>query len=271
MNKYLKKQLIIGGILFLILLIFGLVIYLLVRPTPSCFDKIQNQGEEGIDCGGPCISCEVLNLKKIQILTGKFIEIEPQIYDVVVKIKNPNFNYGAPKLIYKFNFYNANNELIQTIDDESFILPNQVKYLVKNRIKINGIPVRLTITFKPITWKKISDFTYLNFPIIDKVYSLNTDGIGFSQLSAKIINKTNFNFRKVEIKGVLLDKLGTILAINKTEVNDFLSNETREFRFFWSKSFSGEVASSDIIADTNIFLSENFIKSTEEGIERFQE
>ncbi|MDI3543768.1 MAG: hypothetical protein PWQ28_49 [Candidatus Woesearchaeota archaeon] len=26
-------------------------------PCPSCFDGIQNQGEEGIDCGGPCSPC----------------------------------------------------------------------------------------------------------------------------------------------------------------------------------------------------------------------
>lgn len=25
---------------------------------PSCFDNLQNQNETGIDCGGPCISCE---------------------------------------------------------------------------------------------------------------------------------------------------------------------------------------------------------------------
>ncbi|MBW2987936.1 hypothetical protein KY318_00355, partial [Candidatus Woesearchaeota archaeon] len=28
-------------------------------PCPSCFDGIQNQGEEGVDCGGPCPPCEV--------------------------------------------------------------------------------------------------------------------------------------------------------------------------------------------------------------------
>jgi len=27
------------------------------KPCPSCEDGIQNQGEEGIDCGGPCKPC----------------------------------------------------------------------------------------------------------------------------------------------------------------------------------------------------------------------
>jgi len=25
---------------------------------PNCFDLIQNQGEQGVDCGGPCLPCE---------------------------------------------------------------------------------------------------------------------------------------------------------------------------------------------------------------------
>jgi len=27
------------------------------KPVPDCFDNIQNQGEQGIDCGGPCVPC----------------------------------------------------------------------------------------------------------------------------------------------------------------------------------------------------------------------
>ena len=29
------------------------------KPCPSCYDSIQNQGEEGVDCGGPCPPCPV--------------------------------------------------------------------------------------------------------------------------------------------------------------------------------------------------------------------
>ena len=27
------------------------------KPVPDCFDNIQNQGEKGVDCGGPCVPC----------------------------------------------------------------------------------------------------------------------------------------------------------------------------------------------------------------------
>ena len=27
------------------------------KPCPTCNDGVQNQGETGIDCGGPCTTC----------------------------------------------------------------------------------------------------------------------------------------------------------------------------------------------------------------------
>jgi len=27
------------------------------KPIPDCYDNIQNQGEQGVDCGGPCVPC----------------------------------------------------------------------------------------------------------------------------------------------------------------------------------------------------------------------
>ena len=44
---------------------------------PTCFDGIQNQGEEGVDCGGPCNSCdsEDLNyLRKLGTLRGMWYD-----------------------------------------------------------------------------------------------------------------------------------------------------------------------------------------------------
>lgn len=34
-------------------------------PVPGCFDNIQNQGEFGIDCGGPCAPCPAKITAKI--------------------------------------------------------------------------------------------------------------------------------------------------------------------------------------------------------------
>ena len=54
MNKYTKKQIKIALVYILILAIISTGIFLIISSKgPSCNDKIQNQGEEGVDCGGP--------------------------------------------------------------------------------------------------------------------------------------------------------------------------------------------------------------------------
>ena len=42
-------------VILAIILIVGLPAFLLLYKAPTCFDGKQNQGEGGIDCGGPCV------------------------------------------------------------------------------------------------------------------------------------------------------------------------------------------------------------------------
>lgn len=35
------------------------------KPFPDCFDNMQNQGEQGVDCGGPCFPCGSVLTAKI--------------------------------------------------------------------------------------------------------------------------------------------------------------------------------------------------------------
>lgn len=41
----------------LTLLFFTLLVFVACKPQPSCTDELQNQNENGVDCGGPCIPC----------------------------------------------------------------------------------------------------------------------------------------------------------------------------------------------------------------------
>ncbi|MBK7389722.1 MAG: hypothetical protein IPI23_11835 [Bacteroidetes bacterium] len=37
-------------------------------PTATCSDGIQNQGETGIDCGGPCAACPTATLSNCWVI-----------------------------------------------------------------------------------------------------------------------------------------------------------------------------------------------------------
>jgi hypothetical protein len=58
MSRYLGKQLSILFVFSTLILAIGVGIYFIINgQQPNCYDGAQNQGEIGIDCGGPCGPC----------------------------------------------------------------------------------------------------------------------------------------------------------------------------------------------------------------------
>ena len=43
------------------------------RACPTCDDDIQNQGETGVDCGGPCTVCQRMRNKLQQHMYLEFL------------------------------------------------------------------------------------------------------------------------------------------------------------------------------------------------------
>lgn len=153
------KQLIYGavflGIIFLV--IFG-VYFIWLKPAPTCFDSKQNQGETGIDCGGPCAPCEQKYAKNLDISWVKNFSNADDKIVLVAEIKNPNLNYGAGDFVYSFDIYNKFGEKAKTISDQSFIYNGEVKYLIK---AIDFKPQDFSkseLSFSQFVWKSKDDF-----------------------------------------------------------------------------------------------------------------
>ena len=75
MDWRLRKQIISGLVIFLILFLISYLIFLTIRGpvAASCFDGKKNQGEEGIDCGGPCPPCELKYAEPLKVYPTKYL------------------------------------------------------------------------------------------------------------------------------------------------------------------------------------------------------
>ncbi|RLI90517.1 MAG: hypothetical protein DRO95_06075, partial [Candidatus Altiarchaeales archaeon] len=60
-------------------------------PCPSCFDGIQNQGEEGVDCGGPCEPCGVETTIAGEVVVEEKVEIIRMEEKFDVDLEAPDF------------------------------------------------------------------------------------------------------------------------------------------------------------------------------------
>lgn len=280
MLKKRKKQLLIAFIYFLLFIgLLFLVYVLLIKPSPSCKDGVKNQGEEKVDCGGPCAPCEQKEAKKINVLWLKTLPVTDssanKFYDLIAKVKNPNLNYSSSEVPYKFEIYNLEGEIIKAYDRSTYILSNQIKYLIIPRVKLDNLnDLSVKISFGDINWKQLKKQTVSlsDLVIQDKEYSLleNPNETGYSQLRATLINKTNYDFSKVEIKVLAFNSFKELISVRKTEIDSLSSNEKREFIVTWFNKIDGEVTSLEIEPETNLLDSDNYISNIPKEIEEFQ-
>jgi len=272
MNKRFIKQIIIAFILILILSGFGFLVYYFSRPGPTCTDGIQNQSEEGIDCGGPCSSCDVVNLDEVKVIWAKAIPAQNNFYDLAAQIRNPNQNHGSGEVSYKFELYDDTGNIVVQRSGQTFILPNQTKYLTQTRVMANRSVSQVRLLFEQVEWQKMDDYQSPQLFIQQKEYRLlGGEEAGFSQARAILVNKSNFDFDKIDIDILLFNLDHNLLALNSTEMRTLLSGQERDFVATWFSLIEGQVSFVEIEPETNVFNPDNYLPTGRRIPERFQE
>ena len=257
------KQFTIATIFIAIIFSTSFLFYkVFIEHKPSCFDGIQNQGELGIDCEGPCEKICQLSFQNIKINWLKSVYVKDNYYDVGAYLTNPNQNHGSGLVKYKFLFYDSADNIIAERTGETFILPNQDKYIIENRIysEINIVRIDIQFTNK-IVWQEFkSDLEIPELFIENKqVYNINGTQ-GFDRVSGVMHNKSNYDFDKVIVNVIITDQSNQIVALGKTNLNTIIADERRYFLVYWNTIFSSVIADPIIVAETNIFNSDNFMK-----------
>lgn len=265
MDYRIRKQITISIIVILFLALVGVgVYYTFLKPGPTCFDNIKNQDEEEIDCGGTiCQSCETKTIKNIEVVWVDAIPVSENIYDLVAKIRNPNPNYGAANLAYSFELKNSSGQTIGKKDGSTFILPNSTKYIIENNFKSSeaiSLADLKTNNKEELKWQKLKDYQSLELFVLDKRFDILNDINFWGQASGTVKNSTTFGFDKVSVNVVVFDKNSKPIGAAKTEMRTLTAGEYRAFSVGWPNQFASEVASTEMQAETNLFLDENFMQ-----------
>lgn len=270
-NKRSFKKTIIIIVYIILFSLLGYFIYSLVRTKPTCSDKIQNQKEEGIDCGGPCDVCaKAPEVVPIAVKEKSFVFGGQGKFDVMARISNPNSKYGADKFDYKFVLKGADGSVLTERSGTDFILPAGSKYIVETNLETNNQPANVEFSISNSEWQEFTGYEEPQLNIYNKRYDLISSGVGFSKVYALMRNESPFDFNVVKIKIVLRDADGKPIALNSTEMRTILSNEQRDFTLIWPTSFPGDVQGIDVEAQANVFDSQNFIKTYSPSTKKFQ-
>ena len=160
MERRVFKQIVIALIFSLIILSVGELIYLKHKPPPTCFDNKKNQKEEGIDCGGPCVPCELKNNPPLAIDGSPyFILGDSNKIDIVFKVLNKDLVWGAKNFSYNIILTGENNQT-QTIGPKTdFVLPMSSKLIVLPQVPATFTPLKVEVEIikEGILWEKVPE------------------------------------------------------------------------------------------------------------------
>ncbi len=262
MDKAQRKKIIISSVYLAMLLLIIWGFYAKFRHVPTCEDRIKNQNEEGVDCGGVCQkSCGIVAQ---ELIVGKMGAVPSGIagkYDFYVQITNPNATFGDKNFSYKLNFKDAGGSVIAARQGSSYILPGERKYIIESNLDAPSAPASFDLNITNSDWVEFNDYYEKpDLQIVNKNYSEVSGGVGFSEASGLLKNKSAFDFDLIKVEIILKDNDGNVLALNSTQMKTVAADEQRDFRISWPNSFPGTVGNMETQVEVNIFNSDTFLK-----------
>jgi hypothetical protein len=259
-----RKRIIIIFVYLVIFISIGWFIYSITRPKETCLDKIKNQNEEDVDCGGVCTPCKHIEAQPLTIgETGVVNSGVADQYDFYSVIINPNNVFGGSKVSYEIHLKDSSGNILAKKEGMTFILPGEKKYIVENNIPSSVSPSSSEIIIKSTEWKHFSDY-YKNpeLEIVNRNYRTINSGVGFAEVTGLLRNKSPFDFNEIVIRVILKDSAGKVIALNSTSMKTVKTGEERDFRTFWPSRFpeAESVQNVETQAEVNVFDSEAFVK-----------
>lgn len=238
-------------------LFIGFIFFLLLSPIifkkPTCFDGKQNQGETGIDCGGPCILvCKEEAIAPV-VLWSRAFNVVDSSYNLVAYVENRNKNAGVVLASYEFRIYDTNNKLLGRREGKTFIPPNQQFAIFESRFDAGESSIK-SVTFEflsPLTWvKKEPSLQSLPIKVSNIVFDDNPET---PSLSAVINNDSFYDLPEFEVVAILYDINNNAINASKTKKDRLLNNSSSSVYFTWPEILSSTPVTQDVIILINPF------------------
>lgn len=235
-----------SALIILVVVIF-LIVFSFFNKKATCFDKVQNQGELGIDCGGPCTLLCRAQYSDPTVLWVRWAQVKSSgLYNVLAYAQNPNLNIGAKNVPYIFKVYDKNNILLFSKTGITYIPPNNNFAIFESGIDVNDkIPARIEFSFlQGINWIKLQN-QEANITAVSK------DLIGEDsspKLSVTMKNKSLLPINNIEIVAILYDQNDNAIAFSKTQIDSIAKEGTQDITFTWPEKFTEKVFRIEVLS-----------------------
>lgn len=241
-----KRKLIYLSIFVAIVIVFVAIPATLVfYRAPTCSDGKQNQAEQGIDCGGPCVNlCQEKELDPITLWKRSF-QVGPGAYNVIAYVQNPNVDSVAVQVPYIFRLYNADNVLVAERTGKVNLPANKTLPIFEPNVpsgKQTPTLVTFEFTKKPF-WVRGKSV----FPDVRVLSRVLTREETTPHLEAVLDNQELYAFTSLPVVAILYDTKGNAVAASRTIVDYLDKQSSVPVVFTWPAPFNAMIAEKEIV------------------------
>lgn len=251
MERRLRRQLIYGfSFLGFWAILFGSIYFIFLKQAASCFDNRQNQREEGVDCGGPCLKvCIPANLLPVQ-MAGAPIVFYPDANHVAVlaQIQNQNDGWGAKHFRYTFEMFGPGDIPLYTRTGTSFIYPGEFKYILLPDLPYLGGVNRVEFSAAAPEWARSDMFQTPRISVVNQQVRSSNNQL---TVQGQVTNAEAVSFGSVTLIAVFYGQLGQVEGASQTTLNNLLPNETRPFTILYPAGTNVNGATAQVFVAAN--------------------
>lgn len=237
------------GLIVLLFIVGGYYKYF--HAPPSCFDGVQNGGEQGVDCGGPCTRICSFTVSAPVVLWSKSFLVTDGQYNAVAYVENRNPLAGTPAIKYTFRLLDSQG-IITERSGTTELPANSTFPIFEGRIDTGTrIPTETVLVLEEAELWLPSNYNRGQFRTVA------TELLGVNarpRLNATLENTEVTTVANIEVVAVIFDSFGTPLTASQTFINQLSGRSRSDIVFTWPRPIATTIRSCDVPSDVVIVL-----------------
>jgi hypothetical protein len=214
-----------------------------IYEAPSCADATQNQGETGVDCGGPCAYLCVAHEEPPTVLFTKALKNGLGRVDAVAEIENKNIDAAAKNVPYKIMLYGADQTLVREVTGTVELPPGTTV-----PVFVPGISSGLQIVSSAFLTIQPTDVRWFASPVdtrvIPAVSAVRQTGSTLEpRIEATLTNPSANALSDVRVAIFVRNNRGEVIAASATLLSTIPAQGEALATFTWNEPFSSVPAS----------------------------
>ena len=256
-----RRQLAAMGIVAAIFV--GIAVWFGARliPSPTCFDNRQNHGEVGVDCGGPCLACELKNPKPLSVFWTRLAPAGGDWYDAAALVENQNQILASGDVRYEFALFDELG-LVARKSGSTFVYPQERLIIAEPALRTTRRPVRVEFRVIAIAWRTGRE-SAPSIIVEHRDYTIAAGGEGEKKQSivtADLFKASPLGFRAFAVTVAVFDPAGNLIGANKVAGDTLAAGGRAKIKSLWPSALPGDAGKIEIIPRVNLFDPEVIIK-----------